>query len=305
MKKVPSNSKKGGKKAKFKVIDELKSKYPISKICKILVVSRAGYYKYIKNKGKKKKESNKDKELKEYITIIYHQHQKNYGYRKIKAELRDKYNLQVSEKIVRRLMRELGLKSQARREKRKSIKGQSHKASSAGHIYEKLLKRDFSTSKTSEKWVTDVTEIPIGSTKLYLSSLMDLHDNCILGYQISEVHDVQLVEDTLVYALKTRNKEKGLIIHSDQGMPYRSNRWKELMDEYKITPSMSRKANALDNACIESFFSFFKAERKALKIVKVIEEAKQIIHEYIDYYNHERIQGVLDYKTPKQYAATC
>ncbi|MEH7373558.1 IS3 family transposase [Neobacillus drentensis] len=164
---------------------------------------------------------------------------KLYGYRKIHSELRDKYNLPVSEKVVRRLMRELGLKSQARKEKRKSVNG--HKVTSAGHIYENLLKRDFSTSKISEKWVTDLTEFPIGNTKLYLSSLMDLHDNYILGYQLSEVHDVQIVEDTLVAALETRKKEKGLIIHSDQGIPYRSNRWKELMDEHTITPSMCRK----------------------------------------------------------------
>jgi putative transposase len=98
-----------------------------------------------------------------------------------------------------------------------------------------------------------------------------------------------------------------MIIHSDQGMLYRSNRWKELMGdgELKITPSMSRKANALDNACIESFFSFLKAERKVLKTVKVKDEAKQIIHEYISYYNNQQIQGVLDYKTPKQYATAC
>jgi putative transposase len=200
-------------------------------------------------------------------------------------------------------MRELGLKSKARKAKRNSVNG--HKVSSAGNIYENLLKRNFTTSKRSEKWVTDVTEFPIGTSKLYLSSLMDLHDNYILGYQFSEVHDVQLVEDTLVAALETRKKEEGLILHSDQGMPYRSNRWKELMKEHTITPSMSRKANALDNACAESFFSFLKSERKVLKKIKNIEEAKQIIHEYINYYNHERIQGVLDYKTPKQYSMTC
>jgi putative transposase len=233
--------------------------------------------------------------------IIYHQHKENYGYRKIHAELRDKYNLKVSEKVVRRLMRELGLKSKARKEKRKSVSG--HKVTSAGNIYENLLKRDFTTSKISEKWVTDVTEFPIGTSKLFLSSLMDLHDNYILGYQMSEVHDIKLVEDTLVVALETRKKDEGLILHSDQGMPYRSNRWKELMNEHTIKPSMSRKANALDNACAESFFSFLKSERKELKKIKNIDEAKQIIHEYIDYYNHNRIQGVLDYKTPKQYAS--
>lgn len=147
-----------------------------------------------------------------------------------------------------------------------------------------------------------MTEFPIGNKKLFLSAVMDLHDNYIVGYQLSNVNDVQLVEDSLLYALEIRKVDENLIIHSDRGMPYRSNRWKELMETYTINPSMSRKANCIDNACIESFFSFIKAERKELKIVKDIEEAKQIIYDYIRYYNHIRIQGVLNYCTPAHYA---
>lgn len=97
-------------------------------------------------------------------------------------------------------MRELGIKSQARKEKKKSMNG--NKVTSAGHIYKNLLKRDFSTTKINEKWVTDVTEIPVDKQKLYLSALMDLHNNGIVGYQLSETHDVQLVEDTLNRLLK-------------------------------------------------------------------------------------------------------
>ncbi|AKM19240.1 hypothetical protein GARCT_01973 [Geobacillus sp. 12AMOR1] len=75
------------------------------------------------------------------------------------------------------------------------------------------------------------------------------------------------------------------------------------MDMFSITPSLLRKANALDNACIESFFSYLKTEiQQELQNVKSIEEAKQLIHDYIRYYNHRRIQGVLDYQTPVQYA---
>jgi putative transposase len=91
------NSAQGRKKYKFKVVDELKHKYPVVKICEKLKVYKAGYYKYLNHKGKKKKESTKDKQLKEYITIIYHEHNKNYGYRKIHAVLRDKFNINVSE----------------------------------------------------------------------------------------------------------------------------------------------------------------------------------------------------------------
>lgn len=238
-------------------------------MCEKLRVTRAGYYKYLKAKRKQKKESAQDKQLKEYISLIYFEHRKNYGYRKIQKVLRNKYNIPVSEKVVRRLMRELGLRSQARKIKKTG----PSKITSAGHIYKNLLKRDFSTTRLNEKWVTDVTEIPVGDEKLYVSAIMDLHNNEIIGYQDSAVHDVQLVEDTLNSALEIRKLDKSLILHSDQGMPYRSNRWHELMGGH-ITPSMSRKANALDNACIESFFSFLKCElREALKAAKDIEEA--------------------------------
>ena len=130
---------------------------------------------------------------------------------------------------------------------------------------------------------------------------MYLHNNYILGYQLSSVQDVQLVEDSLLYALEIRKVDKKLIIYSDQGMPYRSNRWKELMETYKVNSSMSRKANCIDNACIESFFSFLKSQCKELKVVKDIEGAKQIVFDYLQYYNHKRIQELLDYDTPIHY----
>lgn len=259
----------------------------------------------MKNKGKQKKESTKDKLSKEYITLIYYKHSKNYGYRKIHAELRDEYNIPLSQKVVRRLMRELGYKSQARKKKSKSISGKNKNLHSAGHVYENLLKRDFSTTKLSEKWVTDITTIPVGHHKFFLSAVMDLHDNYIVGYQVSDIQDVQLVEDSLLYAQENRKVDENLIIHSDRGMPYRTNRWKELTTTYSIKPSMSRKANCFDNACIESFFSFLKSERKTLKTVATVDEAKEIVHEYIGYYNHKRIQGVLNYRTPFGYAKAC
>lgn len=92
-----------------------------------------------------------------------------------------------------------------------------------------------------------MTEIAVDDEKLFVSAIMDVHNNGIVGYQISQTHDVQLVEDSLLYALEIRKIDDSLILHTDQGMPYRSTRWKTLMDTFSITPSMSRKANALDN----------------------------------------------------------
>ncbi|MCD8509940.1 MAG: IS3 family transposase [Bacillus sp. (in: Bacteria)] len=165
------------------------------------------------------------------------------------------------------------------------------------------MKRNFETTSTNEKWVTDVTEIPIANKKLYVSALMDLHNNHILGYQYSESHDVQLVEDTLLSSLENVKLKTGVILHSDRGVNYRSNGWKKLIDGNPlITPSMSRKANAIDNACIECFFSYLKTEIHELKTENNIEMIKSHIDTYMYYYNNKRIQGVLDYLTPVQYA---
>ncbi|MED0652473.1 DDE-type integrase/transposase/recombinase, partial [Aeribacillus composti] len=94
------------------------------------------------------------------------------------------------------------------------------KATSAGYIYENLLKRDFSMTRLNEKWVADVTKIAVDDEKLFVSAIMDVHNNGIVGYQISQTHDVQLVEDSLFYALEIRKIEDSLILHTDQGMPY-------------------------------------------------------------------------------------
>ncbi len=281
-------------------------KYPVGKICEKLQVSRSGYYKYLKNKGKKKKESQKDLELKEYIQLIYQEHMGRYGYRKIHAVLNNQHNIPVSEKVIRRLMRELGLKSTGRKWKKGT---KQHKVASAGFIYENLLQRDFSTEQLNEKWVTDVTELAIGSGKIYLSAVLDIHNNEIPGYSVSEIHEVQLVEESVLNAINKRklskrkiNKNK-LTLHSDQGFTYRSTKWHLLMKKYSMTPSMSRKANPFDNACIESFFSYLKTEiQNELKQSKNLQEAKKVIDDFIHYYNYKRVQGTLDYRTPAQYA---
>ncbi|UTI44283.1 IS3 family transposase [Niallia sp. RD1] len=283
-------------------MDELKKKYPIGKICAKLQISRAGYYKYEKKKEKKKRESKKERQLKEYIQLIYEEHKSRYGYRKIRAVLNNQYNIPASEKVVRRLMQELGLKSKARKWKKGT---KQHKVASAGFIYENILQRDFSTKRINEKWVTDVTEISYGNGKLYLSTILDLHNNRVLGHSIAEIHDVNLVKASLLDTLKKRkNKNKKLILHSDQGFTYRSTKWHQLVAKNQLTPSMSRKANPFDNACIESFFSYLKTEcLEELKVAHNQIEAIKVINDFVYYYNHKRIQSTLNYKTPNQYVA--
>jgi putative transposase len=113
----------------------------------------------------------------------------------------------------------------------------------------------------------------------------------------------EILKKYLQISKKIRKIDDSLILHTDQGIPYRSTRWKTIMDTFSITPSMSRKANAPDNTCIESFFSYLKTEiQKELQTVKSIEGAKQRIHDYIRYYNLQRRQGVLHDQIPIRYA---
>jgi transposase InsO family protein len=196
-------------------------------------------------------------------------------------------------------MRELGIRSKVRI---KRFSEGNKRVKSAGYIYENLLNRDFSTTKLNQKWVTDTSEMNIGinGKKLHVSVIIDLFNNEIVGYSISPNLTVDLVEKSLLYASRNKVKSETILLHSDRGMTYRSNRWNELIEDYGFTPSMSRHATCLDNACMEGFFSQMKEERPELRQMKNYNEAKQIIEEYMAYYNVNRIQGVLGYKTPYQ-----
>lgn len=132
-------------------------------------------------------------------------------------------------------MLKLGLQAVIRRKKR--IPNQQ--AKTAGHIYENILNREFKAAKRFNKRVTDVKEFRMGQTKLYLSAIMDLFNNEIIAYAISKRNDIPLVERTLKKAMRKAGTASNILIHSDQGMQYRSKRYHQLTKTYKMQVSMS------------------------------------------------------------------
>ncbi|EJR92454.1 IS3 family transposase, partial [Bacillus cereus] len=160
--------------------------------------------------------------------------------------------------------------------------------------------RDFCAIAPNQKWVTDITYLNFNGQKLYLSVIEDLFNNEIVAYNISGRNDLELVIDTLEKARKKRNL-KGILLHSDQGSPYRSNQYNLLLKKYQIQASMSRKGNCLDNACIESFFSHFKAGCFYLYSFQTIDEVKEAVDQYIYVYNYQRFQKKLNNLSPYQY----
>lgn len=158
------------------------------------------------------------------------------------------------------------------------------------HKYENLLNRNFSADHPNAKWVTDISYIHTGQGVLYLSMIRDLYDNSIVAYKTGTEQTVNLVLKTIQAAVKKEAVAGELHLHSDQGFQYTSQAYFDLTKAYGITPSMSRRGNCYDNAMAENFFSILKTECIYRHKIATFTEARQLIDEYIDFYNNERIQ---------------
>lgn len=279
----------------YQMIDTMKESYPVQSLCRVLGVNRSSYYAY-----KKREDEDKDADLKELISYIYHLMKGIYGVIRITDALRDDYCWEVNHKKVYRIMKELGLKAVIRKKKREYIRDKS-----AGQTYENVLNREFHADHPNEKWATDITEFTVtGGKRIYLSSITDLYNNQIVAHQVSTRNDIHLVEATVYQAFEKEGTDIHPLLHSDQGMQYRSNRYKDLIQLYGFTPSMSRKGRCIDNACIESFFSHFKEEAFLLYDMTTEEKAFKGIDAYISFYNNQRRQKKLNRLSPVHYRAT-
>ena len=158
------------------------------------------------------------------------------------------------------------------------------------HKYENLIDRNFTADKPNTKWVTDISYINTKQGALYLSMIRDLYDNSIVAYKTGTEQTVNLVIHTIKAAMTAEMVAGELHLHSDQGFQYTSNGYYNLTKEYGITPSMSRRGNCYDNAMAENFFSILKTECLYRHKPKSFNEARQLIDEFIWFYNNERIQ---------------
>ncbi|MGE6259278.1 IS3 family transposase [Heyndrickxia sporothermodurans] len=273
------------------VTESLSSKFKVTDILSVLGVPRATYYRW-----KKKYKVIQLTPLEELVIKICKENFYHYGHRKIKSILNRKYRINVNRKTVQKIMQKFQIQCQVKKKRQKYINGESN------IVVPNILNRNFKASRSNEKWVTDITYLPYGSTMLYLSTIIDLYNNEIVAFKLSTKQDITLVLDTLREAVEIR-KPVGLMLHSDQGTVYTSYAFQNLAKEKGITTSMSRKGNCHDNAVIESFHSSLKSEgfnaqsRASMSNSKVV----QIVNQYMYGYNHIRIQAKLNYLSPLEY----
>ncbi|MFJ2668397.1 IS3 family transposase, partial [Nocardia fluminea] len=236
-------------------------------------------------------------EIKTAIREAFEGARGRYGHRRIHHCLR-RSGWTVAKKTVLKLMRGLGLVCRVRRRR----KYNSYR-SEAGRVAPNLLDRDFTAAAPNQKWVTDVTEFRVGDRKLYLSPVMDLFDRQIIAYSIGTSPNLALTNSCLRSAIESHGQGCNPLVHSDQGFQYQHGSWRRLLAEAGATQSMSRRANCFDNAVIENFFGHLKEELFHHVRYLDIDALAASVHEYIDWYNTERISTRLEGLSPVQYRA--
>jgi transposase InsO family protein len=251
-------------------------------MCHFLGVSRAAYYAWVKGLD----QPDPDRERMEAVQEAYEKSHRTYGYRRIALWLRKQKGIRINPKAVLRLMHKLNIRSVARQRKIFRKAGKSRVL----HHYDNVLQREFSANQPNRKWVTDVTYIATQQGWAYLSTIQDLFDGFIVSHRLGRENSLGLVLNTLKQAQQQERITGELLLHSDHGYQYTSHGYAQLTQHYAITPSMSRLGNCWDNAPMENFFSHLKEEALYPYPVPGFEEAKQMIDDYIHFYNYERIQ---------------
>jgi putative transposase len=279
---------------KYKFIKENRKEYRVGKMCKVLEVSRSGYYNYEK-KGISRR-GKEDKIILEKIKEIHKNARCMYGSPRIYQELR-RQGLKINKKRVVRIMRKNGIWAKTKR-KYKVTTNSNHGLA----VAENIIGQDFQTTGSNKVWVSDITYIWTKEGWLYLACILDLFSRMIIGWHIDQRITSSLVTTAIKKAIVKRGVNPGIIFHSDQGSQYASEAVRKLLEKNHMIQSMSRKGNCYDNAVMESFFHTLKTELVYFEKFETREEAKMKIFDYIEiYYNRQRIHSSIDYFAPVEY----
>ena len=226
-----------------------------------------------------------------------HKESPDKGYRRIRDDLYGYYDIDVNDKRILRICRELGIKSTIKY----ANDGCTRQAPNPQYIAENKLNREFTAKAPNEKWLTDVTEfcyyIGPEKHKIYLSAILDLYGRRIVAYRISENNNNRLVFDTFDDAVK-ENPDAHPLFHSDRGFQYTNRMFHAKLEAAGMTQSMSRVAKCIDNGPMEGFWGILKRERYYGRRFKDKESLVAMIENYIYYYNNKRLQRKLGILTP-------
>lgn len=268
--------------------------YSITALCELGKVSRAAYYKWLNHEPSLTETVNT--EIAKKIEEI-HAEDSSKGYRRIRDDLERYHNIDVNDKRVLRICRNLDIKSTIKYKNN----GCTRQASNPQYIAENILNREFYAEAPNQKWLTDVTEFKyydgITVHKIYLSAILDLYDRRIVAYKIGDSNNNDLVFQTFDDAV-LNNPEAKPLFHSDRGLQYTNRVFHGKLEAAGMIQSMSRVGKCIDNGPMEGFWGILKRERYYGKRFTDRESLISMIDNYIYYYNNKRLQRNLGVVTP-------
>lgn len=283
-----------------KTLQEEDNQLSASMLCEIAGVSRSGYYRWVKASDVREKRETKDREDFSLILKAYHQRGYSKGARGVyMCMLHWDPPVRMNLKKIRRLMKKYGLECPIRKA---NPYRRMAKAMKTSHTADNVLNRQFRAYGPRKVLLTDITYIPYNGTFCYLSTILDAYTKQILSYVLSDSLEVDFVLETVEKLVKAHGIELSTetLIHSDQGCHYTSISFIQLVKDKKLRQSMSRKGNCWDNAPQESFFGHMKDEIDISGCTKY-REVKEVIDDWLSYYNKERYQWQLARLSPDEY----
>ena len=270
------------------------SEFPMRLLCRLFRVSRSGYYAWRKRPASMR--SIKNQLLLERIKAVHKKSRKTYGSPRVHRQLVAEGE-RCGRGRVERLMSANGIRA---KQKRKFVVTTDSKHDLP--VAENILNRQFCVAEPNRVWLSDITYIPTDEGWLYLAGVLDLCSRTAVGWSMSESLEKGLVVDALRMAHWRRRPGMGVIHHSDRGSQYASDDYRNLLKDYGMRMSMSRKGNCWDNAVMESFFGTLKKELVHHRRYRTRAEARKDIFEFIEvFYNRERLHSSLGYMSPLDY----
>jgi transposase InsO family protein len=267
-------------------VNQLAVGFPVEMLCRLVDLRRSSYYYQATARDETRLQTRIQQVAGQFPT---------YGLRRVAAQLRREFHLQVNHKRIARIMRQLGINRKIKRKKRKTTQSQHNFPR-----YPNLLK-DLRVERPDQVWVSDITYIHLARGDVYLAVLMDLFTRCIRGWHLSRSLAQALTLTAMEHALQTSCPE---IHHSDQGVQYASPKYVQVLQAHHVKVSMAEVGEATQNAHAERLMRTIKEEEVNLSEYRDYYDARRRIGMFLDdVYQHKRIHSALGYLTPVEYEA--